>query len=338
MEEMNMKAIPYILTALLLATSPLMAVDPPQFNVKVSVLGASGETSSKGSGAFTVTEDECGRVALSFYGDGTSFAVDADSRQYPVARLSTGQGGTHYSGDLLLTADIYLRPNEKPDKEIHLSGLLSQMTRRSDKDEPLFTYTENKLDYVLLNGGEQFLDLDTGRPGHTIRLRISVTRPGQLAYSPPTVHQTTFQIVYSLFNQTTNAYEVDGCKSTLSSSADGDRGTGNAGFRKIFHLGDGTVLLYLSSFDINNVKRNDDHTLSFDFCISHIYAKNPKDTTAGATELSSDKTTMVILKKQITAQPGERTEIEIPIEKVSPLPFKGKEKIVLTNSVEEKTY
>lgn len=336
-----MKTALYGIIVLLCIASPAMAADEPQFNIKISVLGKPDETSSKGSGAFTVSEREFGRVALSFYGDGANFSVQAvGTKQYPVAYQSKQPGDVNFSGDLFMTADIYLRPNVNAENKIHLTGQLNQMTRilNQPQPQPIYTYIEKKLDFVLPNGGEQFLDLNIDQSGHTIRLKITVTGPGPLVYSPKTYRQATFQNSYSLFNETTDKYELEGCKSTLSFPVDGEGGTGNSNYRRVYHLENGKVLLYLASFDIDNVKWNDDHTLSFDFNATHIYAINPKDTSASATELSSDKTTIVMLNRHITAQPGEQTEIEIPINKNSLLPFKGKEKIVLTNSVEEKTY
>ena len=74
--------------------------------------------------------------------------------------------------------------------------------------------------------------------------------------------------------------------------------------------------------------------ITFKLGISHMYLLNPKNYSPDASELNSERTTMVNFSKVITLSPSAETEIEIPSDKDSPLPFKAKEIIVLTTKVD----
>ena len=102
-------------------------------------------------------------------------------------------------------------------------------------------------------------------------------------------------------------------------------------FKKIFNLANGDILLYVSTCEINNSVWNDDGTVSFDFLLSHIYAINPKDTGMVSPELKAEEVSMTMFSKRLTVQTGERTEIDIPADADSPLPFRSGELIALTN-------
>lgn len=329
-----MRILKAVAVVVILLGGLLRAGEPPTFWIKVAVSATAQEKSSQGTGAFAVPENEYGRISLVFYDGVGDFSIRvAGAKQIPMAHL-VGNGGRQVRlSEPSFVADLYLRPSVVMSGNIRLSGIMTRMTRVSDPDEILFAYSEEKLDFVLPDGGSQAVILDTGDSGKEVHLDISVNSSADLVYEPTTMRHVTFKTHYNLYNENAGQYELQGEGCTLGMVADGQEGVGTCSHSKKFPLADGDTLLYMTAYNIEKVTWNDDNSLTFDFAVTHVYALNPEDGCGMFEELRSEHTTVEFLNKEIVARPGERTEIEIPSDGDSPLPFTATETIVLINSV-----
>ncbi len=328
-----------VMTMLLLCLGGVSRGDDPlPFHIKLSIMNADHPTVSRGSGGFTVAEGEFGRLTLAFYGGLENFQVQSmGTKQLPVTYLRDDMDPDAELTALTFAADFYIRPTVSTNDEIKLTSIINTMTRIGGGDTPAFRYATRRQEVIIPNNGEQSLTLQAG-DGRQVLVVLSAVTSGPLVYAPKVYRHVTFMNEYSLYNDDTQSFELKSCGCTIKMGVDGGNGEGECSNRKVFYLPNGDVMLYLTSYTFRNVFWNDNNTLSFDLGVSHMYLTNPADTNLSAERIEAESGVMKELKKHITARAGERTEIEIPIEAGSPLPFKGKEVIVITNSIGEKVY
>ncbi|MCK4462070.1 MAG: hypothetical protein KAW46_09695, partial [candidate division Zixibacteria bacterium] len=156
-----MKALLILLTTLLLSGVVLADDDGPMFTVRAIVKADGANGTSGGSGSFTLPENEYGRIILAFYKNGTSFRVlAAGPKVLPGQHLSEKYCQPADSDGLTLTIDLCLKARITEDGRIRLSGLMAQMTRAQNQDEPLFTYSEEKIKCLLSSGGSKELTIE----------------------------------------------------------------------------------------------------------------------------------------------------------------------------------
>ena len=345
----------YTILALLMlfvAAGAMAAPDPPNIYVKVSVKAEGESGGPSGSGGFTVPDNEYGRITMAFYDDGQSFRIRASgSKVGPVLHtLKQGDHTTH-TGDLGMTNDLYLKPHLNEFGEIEVTGYLIRMTRmtRVDSDEPLYEYSEEKLKFILPNGGSMHLNRRQVSPWKNIELEISAYTSEPLAHQSRTERYVSIDTEYSLYNERAGKFELKASPCGLGISADGAASVGSCWHHKTFYLESGDSLMLMTSYSIGNVQWRDDNTLRFYFDMSRYYALNPfeADTvfrhgasliSLGDHGLAADKITIREFHREITVRAGEKTEIEIPSDSDNPLPFGFTERIILTNEVETKSY
>lgn len=340
----------WILIGLVASLAVAVVADSEQYmtvNVRVVAEGVNGRSS--GSGGFTVKEGTYGRTTLSFYGDGKSFRVVASgSKVGPVLHITGRDGYQPHTNDLWMTMDLYLKPRVTPDGQIKLTGSILSMIRSGDDDPPVYQYEEENLEYVIPNGGREFLARRHSEDWKKIQLEISASSEQELAYEPKTFKYLEFHSDYSLLNESTSQFESKDCKCTLGFGAADQTSAGSCGHRKIFHLDSGDSLLLLTSFEISNIRWLDDDRFSFDFDIARHYALNPYDADTltsggvfmnlGEHGLAAERMTIRDFHREITTRHGETTEIEIPSDDDNMLPFPFVERIVLTNTIKTKSY
>jgi hypothetical protein len=119
---------------------------------------------------------------------------------------------------------------------------------------------------------------------------------------------------------------------------DGVSGEGHCMHRHMVDLPTGDSLLYLVLFSIDQVQWNPDNTITLEFAVKHVYLVNPVTDDVDIDDYSAEEVGETMLRKSFTVRPGEQTEIEIPADKNSPLPFDWRETILLTNWVRENSY
>jgi len=306
-----------------------------EINVNVAVKTNGPDKPSSGSGGFWVDAGSYGRVSLTFPKDVDSYRITSSgSKQGPVLRY-IGDDTYQVSGDndVALMSDIYLKPSVTAKGEIRLDGAVINISK--GQKSLLYDYSEEKIDLILTKDGHQLVKLSNSPEGKDIYLEISASSGGNLIYDHKTSRYGTLQTEYSLFNEDTKKYELQGCKATLGFSDDEDEATGSTSNKKFFRLSDKDSLLYISSFDMNTPVWNSDNSLTFDFDLVRFYILNPDNTALFPNEIKGERTTIVTSLKKITISPGEKTEIEIPPSANSELPFDAKETIILTYEMEK---
>lgn len=328
-----------IITVLLLCLGAVSRGEEPlSFYIKLSIMDPNHPTAQRGSGGFHVSEGEYGRLTLTFYGGIDNFQVHSlGGKQLPVTYLRDDMGRTADLAGLTLASDFYIRPAISSDNEIRLTAIINTLIRIDKPGAPFFRFDTQRHEVTLPNGGEMTLTLRTG-DNKEIPLVLSAMAPGQLLYTPKVYRNVTLANEYSLYDEDSKSFVLKSCKCTIVTGTKEDNGEGECSNRKLFHLPNGDILLYLTSYRFKDIVWNEDKTLAFNIEVGHIYMINPVDTSVSAERLEANTAVLKSLQKRIVARPGERTEVEIPIEPGSLLPFKGKETIVITNSVEEKVY
>jgi len=341
-----------ILVALVMMLAPDLAAEPepPDIYIKVSAKAEGKLGTSSGSGAFTVADNEYGRITLAFYGDGQSFRIRVSGAHVgPVLHtLEEGDGVVH-ADDLWMTIDLCLKPQVNEYQEIDVSGAMTRMTRvEGDDDRPLYEYSEEKLKFILPNGGSALITRNHVSPWKNIELEISAYTDEPLAHQPRTERFVNLNAGYSLYNEKTAEFEAKDCHCTLGMPVNVSEDIGSCSFRNIFSLDSGDSLLLMTSFTIANVQWHDNNTLTFDFDMSRHYALNPIEADTirsggafinlGEHGLAADKMTIRDFHRKITVSAGEKTEIEIPSDSDNPLPFDFTEMIMLSTEVETKRY
>jgi len=321
----------YVTFAMMLMFSlAVSAAEPPRYNIKVTVISEGAENSARGAGECLVNEGSYARINIALMNKGSGFRIIAvDPSRSPVMLLSE-KSGTVFSDEYMAILDLYLRPSATPEKNISLSGVIGKLFNVGG-DTELFKYSEEMVDFVISNGGEHTIKIETPFRGRDITLEISAYTKGEITYRQEHDRELKLKADYQLFNHDTKSIELKSDDCTMIHK-DGELSEDSrCTFKMIFDLADGDILLYAATCEINNSDWNDDGTVSFDFLVSHIYAVNPEDTGMVSPELKAEKVSMTMFSKRLTVQTGERTEIEIPADTDSPLPFRSGELIALTN-------
>jgi hypothetical protein len=307
------------------------------------------ERRDSGSGGFSVPDNEYGRITLDFYGSGQSFRVRSSGAHVgPVLHLTQQDGQAIHSGDLLMTNDIYLRPRVNEYEEIELTGYLIRMTRANDDDPPLYEFSEEKLEFILPNGGSAHLKKGNLPPWKNIELEISAHTDDPLIHQPDTERSMDLNGSYSLYNEDSGEFETKDCRCELGMPLSPPGNHGSCLFRNTFHLDSGDSVLLLTTYSIAGAKWHDNHSLTFNFDMARSYALNPVDADTvrsdgvfinlGDHGLAADKMIVRHFRREITVREGDKTEIEIPSGDDNLLPFDFTEMILLVATVETKSY
>ncbi|MDH3891178.1 MAG: hypothetical protein OEV49_08845 [candidate division Zixibacteria bacterium] len=344
---MKTTIMPLLVVAML--ASGAMADSDQYITVNVRVVADGTSGSSSGSGGFTVPEGEYGRTTLSFYGDGKSFSLTASGAKVgPVLHTTDPDDHQPHTDDLWMTMDLYLKPRVTLDENIELTGSMMNMVRSGDDDPPLYQYHEEKFEFFLPNGGEVHLSRRHSSAWKNVQIVISASSDRELAHKPKTHRSINLQTEYSLWNQSSDQYEAKDRRCTLGFGEPDHTSADRCRQRKMFYLEGGDSLLFLTSFNVSNVRWLDDHRFSFDFDIARYYALNPYDVDTltsggifmnlGEHGLAAETLTIRDFHREITTRHGEKTEIEIPDDDDNPLPFSFVERIILTNTIETKSY
>jgi len=328
-----MRAVEMILIMMLIICSAVEAADRPKYGIKVSVMSEDAKSAAQGTGECVIDEDSYGRVNLALIKGGRGFKITAvGPSQYPVMHL-VDQGGSRFADEYMAVIDLYLRPTATRDKDIRLEGYIGKMFNVGEK-KSLYEYSEEKFEFIIPNGGEHTITIATPFGERKIFLGITAYSKGELVYKPEYDRELKLKAEYKLFNFDSGTVELENDDCVMLKKTGGDADKRSCTYKRLFSLPDGDRLLFATICEIDNPGWNDDGTVSFDFLLSHIYAVNPEDTSMESTELKGEKISMTMFSKRLTVQSGERTEIEIPADKESPLPFKSGEMIALTNPEE----
>ncbi len=345
-----MKALLILLTTLLLSGVVLADDDGPMFTVRAIVKADGANGTSGGSGSFTLPENEYGRIILAFYKNGTSFRVlAAGPKVLPGQHLSEKYCQPADSDGLTLTIDLCLKARITEDGRIRLSGLMAQMTRAENQDEPLFTYSEEKIKCLLSSGGSKELTIESVPPWENLRVQISVSSSDQLIFEPKSYTEITFKGEYTLYNEDTRNVEMEeGIGTLIFAAEDGEVTIGGSHHKNTFQLSGGDSLMLMTMHDISKFRWNKNGSATFEFELSRHYAVNPYQADSivhggsfislGEHGIAADRMTVTRFSRTITARPGERTEIEIPSDANNPLGFDFTERIDLVYTVKTVNY
>ena len=189
-----------ILTAALCS----LALAPPwcvaaDFHVTLDVAAEGAHGPSRGSGGFWVEEGSWGRISITVPNDPGSFCIHvAGNRQSPATHFTTAAGTAYTAGDIQAMLDFYFAAKAAPGGRIRLTGYLQKSSRSTPAGDPLFAYSEEPLDFVMANGGEEIFHVGVGVPEKTIFFTLSVEATGELTYQSDTLRRLRFESEYIL--------------------------------------------------------------------------------------------------------------------------------------------
>ncbi len=330
---MNKTKIFLAAVLLIMAVTSLTTAKQMDYNIKVSpYFLEAGKKEAPGWGSFTVSEGKYGRAIFIFYKEGKQVTITTGGAAgAPVTRLYREDGPKASANDIYLSVDLYLKATATKGKNIHLSGYVQKLIRSGR--QPLFEYDEDRIDLETPNENETTVPVSV-LGGKVFYLEISVQAEGELIAEEKPAWQVTFESEYYLHNLKTNQDELAGKGCVLGLVLD-EYGKGTCYKQKVYSLPKGDSLLYICAFEITNASLLSPDRIKFDLAVTHIYTVNPIMKGNRPETIKGEKTTVVALEKGIVAAIGERTEIEIPADRNSLLPFSSKESIVLENKVKE---
>jgi hypothetical protein len=289
---------------------------------------------SKGAGGFSTLETNFGRVSFTFPDTLSDFGIAAPgATALPVFRITeTGKYRT-VAEDIWLMVDVYLYPRITNDGQIRLTGLATEMKRVPGCTPAAFGYKETRVDVTVPDGRWGPLPVTAKIRDLKITFEVEAEATTKLTYRRSTQRFVDFDIDYALINADDKRVEIDNSGCHLGMPATSEFGGGSCTQRRVFHLPDGTTLLYYSIQTIKNVTWNADSTISFDLQVKQAHVRNPSDTLAAYDEIQSSQKAETVFSRTITTTPGEQNVVEIPMIRNHPLPFEGGEEIVIKNTV-----
>lgn len=291
----------------------------------------------EGEASFTVAEKVLGHAGFIYFKGGERLTLTGGNHLIPVLNSMNATEPPLDWNEVFLSGDLYSLASLTEDKLIKVEGILNKSIFNETEGSGRYGFNFNieKINFILPDNGKQTILINDNYYGKKIYLDLSVSIEGEKVYKKRTTRNVSFNTEYYLYNLDTQKYELEGSDCVLGLGLDTPDGKVTCLKNKVFKLPGGDSLLYLSAFEIKNAAFSEPNKIKFQLEVSHLYAKNPKFGHSHVTELKSDRTTVVLFNKEITSVIGERTEIEIPQDKDSQLPFKSRETIVLINSVKE---
>lgn len=343
----------YLIIALIILSLPASATGKTEFDFNVYVLDDSKDSDVDVYGVFTAAEGEYGGIELVFYDEGYNFSIKAIDDIQDLASKLKSDNIVMGSNKVFLLIHLFLKPTLTKNKEIQINGIMKKMANVRKSGEPLFEYSEEELDFALANNGEKLFEVASAIPDKNIRLKLSVQSTG-MPIKTIDKDDITFETEYSLYNVSDSRYEINDEKCKLKLVMDGKDKKWYCSHQKIFDYQRNDSILYSIYYDIPDYEIDSQGMLTLVFNVSRTYAINPSfdhSETKGASvyshtsiyggssvswpaDITAEKMVTTSFNKAITVQRGERTEIEIPDDKDSPLPFESRETIVLYNPEE----
>ena len=309
------------------------AVMAEEYDINVKVIGQNKDEISSGTGGFRVKQNDYGQVNITVPDDPLNFMISSlGSRMEPTSFIRDNDNtAMMLESDPWIMVSIYLKPSQDIDTKINLKGQLTKHVKVQNLAEPLYTYSEEKLDFDLAYDEKIKLPLVTADEGRSLKIEISATPIDVPAIRTKADKYVSIKEDYSLINIKNGSAMMSGNCVLGFGGGYYDSG-GKCTMDILIPLGENDSLLYISNSKISDLRHHDDGTVTFNLEVSHTYALNPVDYSDNASELKSERTTMVLLNKAIRANPEEKIEIEIPGDRDSQLPFPASELIVLTIS------
>lgn len=336
MEGIEMRLLLCIAGVVLFFAGAAVGGDGNEYYIRVSVkiTDESGRV-SRGSGGFATSEMTHGLVSFTLYRNVCNFKISSSgATAIPANRLSEKESPRAGVDDIELMLDYYLLPRVTADRQIRITGVVQQMERARGCRPASFLYAEHPIDITIPNRGSHPLEFTSETASKNLEIELYAEATTELVFEPEVYRAVSLHFLYSLINEDDDRVEVDRAACRLGMPIDGRPGSGSCSHRKIFNLPDGNILVYYSIQTVENPRWNDDSTITFDFEVLQAHALNPEDTAVSFEDIQTlQQKSETLFLKTITINPGERTVVEVPFDHSSPLPFAGRETIVIENTV-----
>jgi TonB family protein len=320
-----MRYFTLILTIIFIIFKPVIAGDAIEFKIKVSIVSGEAYKETLGAGEFTVSENQYGRIAITFYENGHDFYIQPiGAIQKPVSFFIDYPDKTA-EDDAAMMVDLYLQPSLNDNREIQISGIINTLAK-SDKDaRENLHYSASPIDLTIPNGGEYLLELKPKTSAQNHRLKISAYTSRDLGRESVSRGLDYYDTEYSLFNLDNNRYEIDAQQCRLLLYDEEQSGPGECVIKKSFKISRTKSIDYSITYQITDVMINDDDTYTFNFEVTREYKISP----IKSGKKTTHKSVLRSFNKAVTTDLSEQLEIIIPQDKDSELPFKSLERITV---------
>lgn len=320
-----MRYFALILPIIFIIFTPVTAGDAIEFKIKVSIVSGEAYKETLGAGEFTVSENQYGRIAITFYENGHDFYIQPiGATQKPVSFFIDYPDKTP-EDDAAMMVDLYLQPSLNDNREIHISGIINTLTKSEKDTRENLDYSASPIDFTIPNGGEYLLNLAQSIHQNDLRLKISAYTSDVSGRQPVSSSLDYYDTEYSLFNLDNNRYEIETTQCRLLLYDKNLAGPGECAIKKSFNISATKKVDYSITFGIKDVMINDNGSYTFNFEVTREYNISPIK--KGKT--TTHKSVLRSFNKAVTTDLNEQLEIIIPQDKDSELPFKSLERITV---------
>ena len=126
--------------------------DNRQFKIDVIVEKSPFIPIQTGSGGFTASLDEWGRVSVLIYDNAGGMAISAAGVNAPTSHFNNR---FQFTDSLIAIFDIYLKPTMDSSRSLVLEGVVNKMINVNPVGEPLFKYSEESVTIHPNNDNER---------------------------------------------------------------------------------------------------------------------------------------------------------------------------------------
>lgn len=304
--------------------------------IELIVVPEEGNDTFVSSGKINVNMNEFGRINMKFFGDGKSFTISSSNRpDIFIDDEGDPRVTTVITEEILVDADIYLKPSKSWADELQLSGYIEKMVNTGDANKPRYEFAEQVIPRRKLIEGHR--DIVLKLPDKDITLRAYLEKPKEKSNrkQPRGVLldiEIQFESEYSLLDNETGKYIIEPTTCSFNDFPDGRSRKSKCAVHTVYPAKKDSMV-YFVYYGVDDVYYHDDGNVTFNLYISRTIASNYENFDPYAKSINFGEAYMMSQSRAITSQPGDVWEVILDNEPDFDLPFSPKEMIKLSFEV-----
>jgi hypothetical protein len=306
-----------------------------RLTIELVVVPEDGDNTIVSSGKIDIGMNEFGRINMKFFGDGESFTISSTRPDILIDDEGDPQGTTVITEEILVDADIFLKPSKTPDGQLQLSGYIEKMVNAGDSKNPRFEFTEQVIPRKKLIEGQRDIILKLPKKDITLRAILENPQQNKKRQTQRGVLldiKIQFDSEYSLQNSETGEYIIEPTTCSFNDTPD-DRTRKNKCAVYTVYPAKNDSMVYYVYYGVDDIYYHDDDRVTFNLYISRTIASNYENFDPYAKRINFGEAYMMSQSRAITSQPGDTWEVILDNEPNFDLPFSPKEMIKLSFEV-----
>ncbi|MFH2035950.1 MAG: hypothetical protein ABIJ45_06065, partial [Candidatus Zixiibacteriota bacterium] len=264
-----MKKILIIISLLLLGSTIVGAFDNPDFNIKIYVIEEDNDNDIDVYGQFATEEGKYGGIELIYYRDTYSYSIKSiDNIEDLLMDLENPDIDMGSNIDMVIR--VFLKPVLTENGMIHLTGRLQKMINTKSSGDPSFTVENEKIDLTLPNNGTRLFEIKSPQSDRTHKFELEVNSLMTKEYSSYS-DDFSLNASYSLYNESDQRFEVEDDVCTLKPLKKIKDNDLLCSHYKTFRLLDGDSLLYLVTYNVENINERSDGSYDLTVLVNRHY-------------------------------------------------------------------